>query len=63
MFSDYVVDFIWPPDASTGPGAKVMRSVCEGRSPFLIDVVMVPNEQYVELSERFFSTSRITMIG
>jgi hypothetical protein len=63
VLDGFVDKSIWPRDASTGPRAKLMGStVCEGRGPPRT-AMMVLNELIVESSERFFSTSRTTMIG
>jgi hypothetical protein len=58
---DLVTESVSPPDARIDPDVKAMGSACKGRSPRAS--IMVPNEIYVESSELFFSTSRITTIG
>jgi hypothetical protein len=59
----FAAKFIRPPDESIVSGANLVGSVCEGRPPRTSLAIMVPNEEYVELSERLFSTSRNTVIG
>ena len=62
VFGGFVYKSIWPRDASIGLRAKLAGSaVCEGHPPRAS--VMVPNELIVELSERFFSTSKTTTTG
>jgi len=63
LLGGFVDKSIWPRDASTGPRAKLtVPAVCEGCRPPRTSVI-VPNELIVELSERFFSTSKTTMTG
>ena len=63
VFRDFVAISTWPPDASTGPGAKLIGPIRERWPPRTSLEPMVPNEEYVELSDLFFSTRRTTAIG
>jgi hypothetical protein len=55
-----VSDSVWPSDESTGPGAKFIGPVCEGRRSLLLTVL---DEKNVTLSKRFFSMGRSTKNG